>query len=143
MDIESSLRMERDLPAVETFLAAGGGALICRPEDPSGLFWVDLRVGDEIPFTVRIEWATYPSRPPSVLFAEGVGGATTVASAWPRSNGYRAPNDICKPFTAEGHRLHPEWSRGAHAWRDTGNPFLFVVETIDADLHRARGARAA
>lgn len=143
MDLESRLRIESDLPAVEAHLVAAGGALVRRSEDPDGLFWVIVAAGNGPSFVVRLAWEVYPSRPPSVLFAVDVGGATTEPTAWPNASGYRAPNDICKPFTAEGQRLHPEWAGSAHAWRPDGNPFLYVVETIDADLRRVKGARAA
>ncbi|MEW2386671.1 hypothetical protein AB0873_32320, partial [Micromonospora sp. NPDC047707] len=86
---------------------------------------------------------SYPHRPPSLLFAPAIGQPTSDARGWPAASGYRAPNDICKPFTAEGQALHAEWATGPHAWRNTGNPFLFVVENLVEDINRVGGARAA
>ncbi len=143
MDFESRLRIDRDLPAVKEFLDASGGRLERRDQDPDGLYWIVLGLDTGQPFVVRVFWSVYPFRPPSVLFAESIGGSTTVPSAWPNATGYRAPNDICKPFSAEGQQIHPEWAGSVHAWRPEGNPFLYVVETIDADVRRVNGARAA
>jgi hypothetical protein len=95
-------------------------------------------------FIARIEWTVYPDRPPSLVFVESIGASGVGApSAWPEANGYRyGPNDVCKPFTAEGQRLHPEWSSGPHAWRNTGNPCLYVMENVQDDIDRVDGRRA-
>ena len=138
MDIESRLRLERDLRPVEEYLEATGGTLVQRDEDPPGLYWVVIVLDKGPPFIARLAWAVYPARAPSVLFANEVGGTTTDASAWPNASGYRAPNDVCKPFTAEGQQLHPKWAGSPHAWRPDGNPFLYVVETIDRRATRGR-----
>lgn len=145
MDVESRLRLDRDLPAVQAELAARGGWLERRADDPPGLYWTVLHPAnpDRAPFVVRIAWMVYPDREPSVLFAASVGGGTTDSAAWPAAQGYRAPNDICKPFTAEGQAVHAEWRTGVHAWRADGNPFLYVVQTLLDDIDRVDGARAA
>jgi hypothetical protein len=145
MDLESLLRLQRDEPPVEEFLASTGGALVRRDTDPQGLYWAVLQPTDQAcrPFIAKISWSVYPHRPPSLLFAAQVGGATTDPSAWPSAGGYRAPNDVCKPFTAEGQALHAEWATGPNAWRSTGNPFLYVVETVYGDIDRSSGRRAA
>lgn len=116
-----------------------------RDADPPGLLWVTLRParGRRDTFVARIAFTVYPDRPPSVLFADGIGGPTNVLSAWPAANGYRGPVDICKPFTAEGQALHVDWSNGPNAWRGEGNVLLYVVETMQSDLDRAAGRRAA
>ncbi len=100
--------------------------------------------GDRAVFIARVEWTVYPDRPPSLVFVDSIGASGVgAASAWPGAPGYRCPpGDVCKPFTAEGHQLHPEWSTGPHAWRSTGNPFLFVVENVQDDIDRADGRRA-
>ena len=77
-----------------------------------------------------------PAGPPETLIYQALSG-------WPAAGGYRAPNDICKPFTAEGHAAHSDWATGPNAWRNTGNPFLFVVENLVDDINRVGGARAA
>lgn len=153
MDIESRLRLQRDEGAVREALEAAGGKLHTRHElcegldepDPQGLYWAEIQPRDRTrqAFIARIEWTVYPGRPPSVLFADQIGGATGISRAWPQAPGYRGPADICKPFTAEGQKLHSEWGRGPQAWPTTGNPFLYVVENLQDDIDRARGARAA
>jgi hypothetical protein len=75
-----------------------------------------------------------------VQFASAIGGGTADAHHWPSAAGFRAPNDICKPFTAEGQALHPEW---ASAWRRDGNPFLWVAETLHGDIVLGGWRRAA
>ncbi|WP_392544212.1 hypothetical protein [Oryzobacter telluris] len=153
MDYESQLRLQRDAALVCATLEAAGGNLVHRvgdhsepgaAVDPPGLYWVVIQPESGTdPFTVRVQWSVYPDRPPSVLFAAGVGAATDVSNAWPAAPGYRAPADICKPFTAEGQALHPEWANGAHAWSSGGNPFMFVVQNLQDDIDRVRGARAS
>jgi hypothetical protein len=147
VDLESRLRLERDIPPVEEFLSSTGGAVHRRDQDPDGLYWVVLqpRNRERSPFTARVCWTVYPSRPPSLLFAPAIGQPTNVRSAWPDAPGYRAQqNDVCKPFTAEGQALHKaEWATGPHAWRGTGNPFLYVIETVQSDIDRVDGKRSA
>lgn len=144
MDFESQLRLERDAEVVAATLEAVGGQLVHRDDDPPGLYWARIkpRAVEAPPFVVRLWWDVYPDRQPSALFASEVGGVTALPSAWPAAPGYRAPNDVCKPFTAEGRGLHPEWANGPHAWRSEGNPFLYVVETIQGDIDRVDGRRA-
>lgn len=145
MDYESQLRLERDAVAVRVALEAAGGQLIHRDDEPTGLYWALIQpsTADNAPFIARILWSVYPDRPPSLLFANEVGGATEIMSAWPAAPGYRAPADVCKPFTAEGLALHIEWGNGPNVWRSEGNPFLYVVETVQGDIDRVSGARAA
>ncbi|HCT80363.1 MAG TPA: hypothetical protein DGG94_01025 [Micromonosporaceae bacterium] len=145
MDIESTIALARDVPAVEEFLSSTGGRLVHMDDDEAGLYWAVIQptAPTHAQFTARIGWTVYPQRPPSVLFAPAVGQPTSDSKGWPAANGYRAPNDICKPFTAEGQALHAEWAIGPHAWRNTGNPFLYVVENLVEDINRVGGARAA
>lgn len=154
MDYESQLRLERDAAVVRETLGAAAGQLVHRTADPDnpdpavdppGLYWAVIAPVEPgtSPLVARIQWTVYPDRPPSVLFATEVGGPTDVMSAWPAATGYRAPADICKPFTAEGQGLHAEWATGPHAWSTRGNPFLYVIENLQDDINRVRGARAA
>lgn len=145
MDLESRLRLEGDAPAVEEFLASVAGQLHRREEDPLGLYWVVLqpRNGQSAPFTARFSWTVYPHRPPSLTFTDTVGGTVGGPTAWPAAGGYRSsPGDVCKPFTAEGQALHPEWTTGPRAWRASGNPFLYVVQIVQDDIDREDGRRA-
>jgi hypothetical protein len=147
VDLESRLRLAGDVPAVEEFLSSTAGRLHNRDQDPDGLFWAELQPsnGERAAFIARIEWTVYPDRPPSLVFVESIGDSKVGApSVWPKANGYRYDsNDVCKPFTAEGQKLHPtEWGTGPHAWRSTGNPFLYVVENVQDDIDRVAGRRA-
>ena len=154
MDYESQLRLERDAAVVRATLEAAGGQLVHRVadpddpdapiDDPTGLYWAVIQPTepDTKPFIARVLWTVYPDQPPSLLFATEIGGPTNLPSAWPAATGYRAPSDICKPFTAEGQGLHSEWAAGAQAWRSDGNPFLYVIENVQDDINRVRGARA-
>ena len=145
MDLESQLRLLRDAAVVKDFLHQSGGDLHRRPEDPDGLYWAEVHpaVASASAFIARIEWATYPDRAPSLRFTSQVGDDQREPKAWPAATGYRAPNDVCKPFTAEGQVLHGEWGHGPNAWRAEGNPFLFVVQNIQDDIDRVAGRRAA
>ena len=145
VDIESIIALARDVPAVEEYLSSAGGRLVRRDDDAAGLYWAAVQPAElaRAPFVARIAWTVYPHRPPSLLFAPAVGEPTSDPRGWPAAAGYRAPNDVCKPFTAEGQALHGDWVTGAHAWRNTGNPFLHVVENVVDDINRAGGARAA
>ncbi|BBC30571.1 MULTISPECIES: hypothetical protein [Streptomyces] len=146
MDLESRLRLAGDVPAVEEFLSSTAGRLHHRDQDPDGLYWAEVQPnnGERAAFIARIEWTVYPDRPPSLVFVESIGVSGVGApSAWPGADGYRyGSNDVCKPFTAEGQRLHAEWSSGPHSWRSTGNPFLYVVENVQDDIDRVDGRRA-
>lgn len=144
MDLESRLRLEQDAPAVEDFLAMTGGGLHHPDQSAPGLYWavIQPRSAEATLFIARLAWTVYPSRPPSVTFAQAVGADNGGPAAWPAAGGYGAPTQVCKPFTAEGQALHPEWATGPHAWSDTGNPFLHVVETIQGDIDRVDGRRA-
>lgn len=143
MDIESLLNLEQDEPTVISFLAEHDGRLV-RDGDDGSVYWIDMRPRSDPRerYVVRLGWSVYPQEPPSILFATAVGGELGVASAWPVIDGYRAPNDICKPLGAEGYGLHPEWRTGPDAWPTSGNPFLFVVDHLQFDLDNGYRGRA-
>ncbi len=142
VDAETLLNLAEQEGEVVEFLALHDGHLARDEADPS-IYWLDIRprTAPDERYYVRVSWRAYPHGAPSVLFAEGVGGALGVARAWPQIPGYRAPNDICKPFTAEGFGLHAEWGTGPDAWPTEGNPFLWVVETLQFDLNNAYSGR--
>jgi hypothetical protein len=145
MDEQSRLLLMEDAAAVEALLAEHSGSLDRDPGGALGMYWATLhpRSVPSEAYIVRIAWTRYPDEPPSVKFAEGIGGSLTVVSAWPVVPGYRPGNfDICAPFTAEGHVTHPEW-RAQAPWPTTGNPFLWVVDILQGDLDRNYGGRAA
>lgn len=143
-DQETLLNLAEDEEAVAAFLAGNGGCLVQDKADPA-TYWLTVRpfsAPTEV-YYVRIAWTAYPYTAPSVKFADAPGGSLTVTSAWPVIAGYRPTSfDICKPITAEGYAVHPEWQSGPEAWPATGNPFLWAVETIQFDLDNSYGGRA-
>ena len=150
IDEESRLNLDLDRPAVAEFLLEHGGELFHRTtgdeQDPDGVYWLSLRprVAPTEMYVARIAWSRYPQAPPSVKFADRVGGSLGVTKAWPAIAGYRPGNfDICKPFTAEGFALHAEWRSGPHAWSLSGNPFLWVVSQLQDDLNDRYLGRAS
>lgn len=144
-DQETLLNLAADEVAVAAFLADNEGHLTRDPAD-KGVYWLQMRPAgtpSEI-YYVRVAWSAYPHGAPSVKFAVCVGGSVSVTSAWPLIPGYRpASFDICKPFTAEGYALHAEWRTGPDAWPTTGNPFLWVTETLQYDLDNHYSGRSA
>lgn len=145
MDLESSLALEDDEAAVRAFLLDNEGTLQQDPDAP-GRYWLSMRPRSAPAerYHVSVTWTIYPHRAPSLKFADRVRGNLAVTAAWPLIPGYRAGSfDICKPFTAEGFGLHPDWERGPEAWRPTGNPFLWVAQVLQDDLDNRYGGRAA
>lgn len=144
LDLESRLALDEDQHAVVAFLAERAGEAIIDPADDATR-WVILHPSIQRAerYVARLVWTVYPHRPPSVLFVTDVGGQLGVASAWPLIPGYRAPNDICMPFTSEGYGLHAEWATGPDAWQIAPNPYLRVVTQLQDDLdHRYQGRGA-
>lgn len=142
-DAETLLNLADHEAAVTEFVAEHGGRLQRDQNDPS-VYWLDIRPGSAPAerYYARVAWRVYPHAAPSVLFADGIGGSLGVTHAWPQISGYGAPQQICKPFTAEGYALHPEWAAGPDAWPTDGNPFLWVAETLQYDLDNAYQGRA-
>lgn len=144
MDLETRLNLEADEGDVSTSLEEQGGRLD-QDENQPGVYWITLhpRTARDETYYARIAWQSYPHEPPSVKFADGVRGSLSVTNAWPVIPGYRPSSfDICKPFTAEGFKLHPGWERGAERWPTDGNPFLWVVQVLQYDLDNHYGGRA-
>ncbi len=141
-DAETLLNLTADEAAVVEFLAEHDGRLHVDGEDPS-TYWLDLspRTDHQERYYARIAWRSYPHAAASVLFADAIEGGLGISRAWPQIPGYRAPNDICKPFTAEGYAIHSEWATGPDAWPVDGNPFLWVVETIQYGLDNEYSGR--
>ena len=144
MDEQSRLLLAEDAAAAGSLLAEHGGFIEPDPAGVAGTYWATMhpRSAQGETYIVRIAWTRYPDEPPSVKFAEGIAGSLAVVRAWPVVPGYRAGNfDICAPFTAEGYLTHPEWRTQA-PWPTSGNPFLWVVDTLQGDLDRNYGGRA-
>ena len=88
------------------FLAGHDGRLVRDPRIRASTGSTCARAAPAERFYPRLAWRSYPHAAPSVLFADGDRRQLGVMRAWPQIPGYRAPNDICKPFTAEGYALH-------------------------------------
>ncbi len=145
LDAESRINLEMDEVAVRAFLTERGGRLDRDPTE-AGTYWLTItpRSEQHERYVVRVAWTTYPHDPPSVRFATEAGGSLTTTSAWPTIPGYRPGSfDICKPFTAEGFNIHPEWRAGPEAWRTSGNPFVHVATTIQYDVDNNYTGRSA
>ncbi|HEV7679300.1 MAG TPA: hypothetical protein VGQ42_12090 [Candidatus Dormibacteraeota bacterium] len=145
MDIETQTALEEDEPAVAAFLKDHQG-LLQRDEQDKLRYWLTMtpRSAPTEEYYVCVTWTKYPHAAPSVKFADSTGGSLTVTTAWPLIPGYRPSSfDICKPFTAEGYGIHPDWVTGPEAWPVTGNPFVWVVETLQGDLDYHYSGRSA
>jgi hypothetical protein len=143
-DQESLLNLAADEVAVAAFVARNGGHLTRDGTDPA-VYWTRMRpaVAPSETYYARVAWSAYPYEAPSVKFSDAIAGSLAVTSAWPMIPGYRPSSfDICKPMTAEGYVLHAEWRTGPDAWPTTGNPFLWVVETLQYDLDNNYGGRS-
>lgn len=142
LDLTSHLMLEQDEPEVERFLNGHGGAVVRDDRvgqsdgDPS-IYWLTMRpksAPDETYFA-RLVWDNYPGAPPSIKFADRIRGSLAVTRAWPLISGYRPSSfDICRPMCKEGYGLHVEWRQGSTAWVSDGNPFLWVVTTMQFHL---------
>jgi hypothetical protein len=144
IDGESRLLLDRDAPDVRQFLAKNEGA-VERDLADDGVYWLTFRPRGQPSerYHVRVGWTVYPGEAPSVKFATAVGGALGETAAWPIIPGYRPGSfDICAPFTAEGFVTHPEWRTSAERWPTTGNPFLWVAQTLQNDLDNRYGGRS-
>jgi hypothetical protein len=132
LGLESKLNLQADAEPVAVLLARHGGQLHPDEVDPA-TYWLEMvpAGNPHESYVARVVWAVYPGLPPSVKFATEVGGRVDVATAWPTVPGFRPTAlDICMPFTEEGFNTHPEWRTSTEAWKDTGNPFLFVASTL-------------
>ncbi len=132
LDLESELNLQADAKATAALLKQHGGRLHAEPDDP-GTYWLEMAPASHPgeAYFACVAWRTYPGAPPSVKFATEVGGRLDVTSAWPTVPGFRPTVfDICMPFTEEGFNVHSEWRTSAEAWKDTGNPFLYVASTL-------------
>jgi hypothetical protein len=144
-DLETTLALEADLPPVQEAVAESGASLDRDGAEP-GVFWLTMRTrtAPQETFFARIGWGSYPHAPPSIKFADAPGGRLDLSSAWPVIPGYRPGQlDICQPFTAEGHAIHPDWAAGPEAWRSAGNPFMWVILQLLHDIADRYQGRSA
>lgn len=131
-DLETQLSLDQDESAA-CEAASEQGATLEHDETEPHVYWLTMhpRTAPSETFFARIAWRRYPHDPPSVKFADSIGGRLDCTSAWPVIPGYRpSAFDICQPFTAEAYGVHPEWVSGPEAWQARGNPFLWVVSLL-------------
>src|SRR5689334_17052331 len=78
-------------------------------------------------YLARLHWADYFG-PPSLKFLNPVNGAENDPTAWPQCRGFRPSSlDACVSWTAEGHRLHPDWqSQERTAFKPKEAPVQFA-----------------
>lgn len=141
VDLTSSFMLEQDEPEAERFLAEHGGRVVrddrVGQDGDRSTYWLILRPTSQPAeaYTARLVWEEYPGAPPSIKFADGIRGSLSVTRAWPQITGYRPSSfDICRPMCQEGYALHTEWRQGSTAWVSDGNPFLWVVTTMQFHL---------
>lgn len=143
IDSESALNLEHDELEVAVFLQENGGRL--DHDEESGVYWLTMRPRSHPSehYYARVAWDSYPHKAPSIKFADGIGGPVTVSRAWPTMPGYRSTSfDICRPMSREGYCVHPEWNQGSTAWPTEGNPFVWLVQTIQFHLDNEYQGRA-
>jgi hypothetical protein len=131
LDLESALSLKADAEAVAEFVSEHGGRL--ELDEDESIYWLVLvpACDRNESYVARLVWSVYAGAPPSIKFASAVGGSIEDPRSWPRVQGFRPESrDICMPISAEGFALHPEWAKSAEAWKADGNPFLYVVATL-------------
>ena len=150
VDDESFLNLESDEGAVAAFLAEHAGEMI--RDDRAGesgdraVYWITF-TPKKVPsqrYIARYEWFAYPYEPASIKFVLKIRGSLTETGAWPVMNGYRPTSfDICRPMCREGYMTHQEWRQGTTAWPTEGNPFLWVVQTMQHHFNHDYQGRSA
>jgi hypothetical protein len=85
-------------------------------------------------FKARIRWTNYFG-PPSLKFVN-ISTDAEEPAAWPRCFGFRPDSkDACLPWTAEGHRLHPDWRNSAkNSFPKVELPLQFVLLQLQSSL---------
>lgn len=86
-------------------------------------------------YLARLRWTDYFG-PPSLKFLNLSTGAENDPAAWPQCRSFRPSSlDACVSWTAEGHRLHPDWqSQGHTAYTAKEAPMQFVLLTLQHEL---------
>ena len=111
----SALELElfdEEFEAVQRLDEAQRWKLVRDTEVPLGVYvLVHPIVAPEDCYKARIRWTNYFG-PFSLKFVNLKDGRDDDPTAWPCCYGFRpSSRDVCLPLTAEGHQLHPEWSR--------------------------------
>jgi hypothetical protein len=86
-------------------------------------------------YLARLRWADYFG-PPSVKFLNFATRAETDATAWPQCRGFRPSSlDACVSWTAEGHKLHPDWGGNPRtAFQPKEAPVQFALLMLQHEL---------
>ena len=87
-------------------------------------------------FQARLYWDVYPDNPPSLKFRDPSSGRLDMPTAWPVVRGFRPQSlDACVNWTAEGFRLHPEWSKDPQIrWDSQGNVLLKIIRIMQSEM---------
>jgi hypothetical protein len=96
-------------------------------------------------YLARLVWADYFG-PPSLKFLNLVSRAENDPTAWPMCRGFRPGSlDACVNWTAEGHRLHPDWQANERtAFKQREAPVQFALLTLQHEMdsgYTGRGQR--
>lgn len=93
-------------------------------------------------YKARLRWGNLFA-PPSLKFVDLRNGADNDPSAWPRCYGFRPENlDVCLPWTAEGHALHPEWVNSVkHSFSRIEAPVQFALLNLQISLDKTYTGR--
>jgi len=93
-------------------------------------------------YRARLRWGNYFG-PVSLKFINIKNGSETDSSAWPRCHGFRpASRDVCLPWTAEGHALHPEWANSVrNAFPKPESPLQFSLLHLQFALDNTYSGR--
>jgi hypothetical protein len=93
----------------------------------------------------RLVWTRYPNDLASLKFIDRETGRDDLVRAWPMVRGFRPSTfDTCVSWTAEGHKLHPEWAADARFRHDPrGNVLLKTLRILVSELDDHFTGRAA
>lgn len=93
-------------------------------------------------YLARLRWSDYFG-PPSLTFLSLSSRAESDPTAWPQCRGFRpASLDACVSWTAEGHRLHPDWSSNPRtAFEQREAPVQFALLMLQHELDTSYAGR--
>lgn len=94
-------------------------------------------------FLAQVRWDDY-FKAPSLKFLNRQTRSATDVTAWPQCRGFRpASFDTCVSWTAEGHKLHPEWANSPRtAFPQVESPMQYILLTLQNELDAHYTGRA-
>jgi hypothetical protein len=110
---------------------------------PLGIFaTMHPRSNPEELFKARLRW-DHLFKAPSLSFIDPTSGSDRIKGAWPTCFGFRPDSlDTCLPWTAEGHRHHPEWQHSATTrFPNVDAPLQFALLNIQSSLDNSYAGR--